>query len=91
MIVKGFYVSVQSHNKSFCFKFIEMIKRLKGPIYDVMSYSLICGALCVVPASPVWKMYPLYDETKASVEDTGKKEYMTVKRARQKLSVSSMR
>ena len=42
--------------------------------YDVMSYSLICEALCIVPASAVRKMYPLYDEMKATVEDTDKKE-----------------
>ena len=54
---------------------------------DVMSYSLICGVLCVVPPSPVRKMYPLDDETKASVEDTGKKEQMTVKRGRQHVLV----
>ena len=28
-------------------------------------------------------MFPLYDEIKASVEDTGKKEQMTIKRGRQ--------
>ena len=48
-----------------------------------MSYSLICEVLCIVPASTVWKMFPLYDEIKASVEDTGKKEQMTIKRGRQ--------
>ena len=59
-------------------------------IHDLMSYSLICEALCVVPASTVRKMNPLGDETKASVKDTGKKEQMTVMRGRQHVLVSRM-
>ena len=52
-----------------------------------MSYSLTCEALCVVPASTVWNMYPLYDEIKAIVEDTSKKEQMTIMRGKQHVLV----
>ena len=42
--------------------------------YDVVWYDVIVEALYIVPASAVRKMYPLYDEMNATVEDTDKKE-----------------
>ena len=42
---------------------------------DKMSYL----RYCVVPASAVRKIYPVYDEMKATVGDTGKKEKITIK------------